>query len=185
MAKKDGRRVEATKEALSEALLDMLEKVPLRQIRVQELCRRAGINRTTFYNHYGSPEDLLEEIGEGFLEDISVRLSPADPCRPESVTEQTAAVLGYLEEHPALSRLLLNNTALLSLGEKLLALPKITDLLQASMAGCTDPVMREAVILFALEGSRRLLQDWLTREDRLPPREEAALILEVAGRVCR
>ena len=51
-----------TKQLLQNAFLKLLKTVSLHAISIRELCKEAGINRTTFYNHYGSQYDLLDDI---------------------------------------------------------------------------------------------------------------------------
>lgn len=45
----------------NEALLKLLEKKPFEYITVSELCKEAGVNRSTFYLHYENTVDLLNE----------------------------------------------------------------------------------------------------------------------------
>ena len=49
---------------MDEALLIILEKKEFEFITVKEICEKAGVNRTTFYLHYESMEDLLIETIE-------------------------------------------------------------------------------------------------------------------------
>ena len=44
-----------------EALLYLLEKKDIEYITVSEICTKAGVNRSTFYVHYESINDLIEE----------------------------------------------------------------------------------------------------------------------------
>lgn len=46
-------------ESLSEALLQLMERKPLREINVSELCEKAGVSRVSFYRNYTSMEDIL------------------------------------------------------------------------------------------------------------------------------
>ena len=46
---------------MNEALLLLLEKKEYEFITVKEICEKAGVNRSTFYLHYESIEDLLME----------------------------------------------------------------------------------------------------------------------------
>ena len=46
---------------MNEALLLLLEKKEYEFITVKEICEKAGVNRSTFYLHYESIDDLLEE----------------------------------------------------------------------------------------------------------------------------
>lgn len=46
---------------LDEALISLLETKDLEYITVKEICRQAGVNRSTFYLHYETIADLAEE----------------------------------------------------------------------------------------------------------------------------
>ena len=46
---------------MNEALLILLEKKEYEFITIKEICEKAGVNRSTFYLHYESIDDLLEE----------------------------------------------------------------------------------------------------------------------------
>jgi AcrR family transcriptional regulator len=49
---------------MNEALLILLENKEFEFITVKEICSKAGVNRSTFYLHYDSIEDLLIETIE-------------------------------------------------------------------------------------------------------------------------
>lgn len=49
---------------MDEAFLDLLAEKDLEFITVKEICRRAGVNRSTFYLHYETLGDLLDECCE-------------------------------------------------------------------------------------------------------------------------
>ena len=49
---------------MNEALIALLEKKNYEFITVKELCEKAGVNRSTFYLHYETMEDLLSECIE-------------------------------------------------------------------------------------------------------------------------
>ena len=46
---------------MDEALIALLEKKGFEYITIKELCAEAGVNRSTFYLHYETMMDLLEE----------------------------------------------------------------------------------------------------------------------------
>lgn len=46
---------------MDEALIELLEKKSFEYITVKEICEKAGVNRSTFYLHYETVGDLLEE----------------------------------------------------------------------------------------------------------------------------
>ena len=51
----------ATAGRMDEAFLAMLEEKDFAYITVKEICERAGVNRSTFYLHYETVNDLLTE----------------------------------------------------------------------------------------------------------------------------
>ena len=50
-----------TSERMDEALFSLIEKKDLEFITVKEICEKASVNRSTFYLHYESIGDLLDE----------------------------------------------------------------------------------------------------------------------------
>lgn len=59
---KEDLRVSRTKQQLKDALLSILRIKPISRITVTELCRKAGLNRNTFYSHYRSPSNCLTKL---------------------------------------------------------------------------------------------------------------------------
>ena len=51
-----------TAQLMKESLLLLLEKKDIEFITVKEICEKAGVNRSTFYLHYDSIDDLFEEV---------------------------------------------------------------------------------------------------------------------------
>lgn len=46
---------------MNQALIEILSKKDYEFITIKELCKKAGVNRSTFYLHYDSIDDLLKE----------------------------------------------------------------------------------------------------------------------------
>ena len=51
------------------ALISLLKKKPFEYITVSEICKTAGVNRSTFYLHYETVGDLLDETTRYLLDD--------------------------------------------------------------------------------------------------------------------
>ena len=184
MEQKENQRIMLTKQLLKNALLKLLKTVPLHAISIRELCKEAGINRTTFYNHYGSQYDLLGDISQCYLDSIAERLESADSSDRESVHRRVTMVLEYIAENVELSILLMNNNIDPGFAERIFSLPEIGDLLETALVNCQDETKRKATISFVIHGSYKLLQDWINEEKRLPPKEQAEMMLALAQRVC-
>ena len=56
---------------MNQALIELLNKKDYEFITIKEICKKAGVNRSTFYLHYDNVEDLLletiENINKNFL----------------------------------------------------------------------------------------------------------------------
>ena len=55
-------RKKTTTDKIKHALTEMLDTMPIDDISATALCTHAGINRATFYYHYNSVQDVVEEI---------------------------------------------------------------------------------------------------------------------------
>lgn len=69
-------RVRYTKMVLQQALLEILPGKHIDRVTVKELCEKAGVNRGTFYLHYSTPNDLLREIEQQFIDENMIRFDP-------------------------------------------------------------------------------------------------------------
>lgn len=81
-----------TAEKMDKAFLELLQKKDLSFITVKEICQRAGVNRSTFYLHYETISDLLEEsleyMNNKFLETFKDRqsvLPEIESCSPDEL----------------------------------------------------------------------------------------------------
>lgn len=66
---KNNQRIRLSKLMLKEALIKLLsEKKSIDKITVRSICEIAELNRSTFYAHYSTPEELLKEIEDEIIE---------------------------------------------------------------------------------------------------------------------
>lgn len=64
---KEDRRTRYTKNIIKDTLLELMHQKPFDKITVTELCRKAEINRGTFYLHYVDIYAVLDELEEDAL----------------------------------------------------------------------------------------------------------------------
>ena len=70
IANENDRRTRYTKKMIKDAYLELLDELPPAKITVTELCRRADINRGTFYLHYEDLPRVMEELENVVYEEI-------------------------------------------------------------------------------------------------------------------
>ncbi|MFU2206025.1 TetR/AcrR family transcriptional regulator [Streptococcus pluranimalium] len=64
------KRVIKTKKAIKDAFVTLRQDKPIEKIYVENLCREALINKSTFYRYYTDIYDLVEQLQEEALEPI-------------------------------------------------------------------------------------------------------------------
>ena len=92
-----------TASLMDEALLLLLEQKEFNAITVKEVCQKAGVNRSTFYLHYESMNDLLEEtvgmINDRFKESLS-SVPTDDPSKVVLTSERyLRPYLNFIKEN--------------------------------------------------------------------------------------
>ena len=72
MAKRAAKYETRTEQRIKDALLKLLANKPLADITVSELAREAHVSRSTFYEHFGNPDDVYDVL----MAEISAEMSP-------------------------------------------------------------------------------------------------------------
>lgn len=59
---KEDLRITKTKKLLYETLISLMEEKSFEEIKVSDICKKALINRSTFYSHYSDKYELFMEL---------------------------------------------------------------------------------------------------------------------------
>ena len=157
---------------LDKALLSLLEKKSFEYITVSDLCKEAGVNRSTFYLHYENTSDLLMEttqyVLDGFLSyfnmDAEAEINKLKEC---DKTDLIFIRNEYL--HPYLKYIKDNQKIFISV----LSRPtefKFESIFQRLFDNVLDPVLdrfgyppgeRKYVLMFYLNGITAIITEWL------------------------
>ena len=84
--RKPDRRVQRTRELLSEALMSLILEKGYDALTVQDIADRANVSRATFYLHFKDKEDLLfismEAVYDDLVEDLAETMPPGAQTDP-------------------------------------------------------------------------------------------------------
>lgn len=176
------KRNTETKEKVHNALLTKLEMMDINRITILELCILAGINRTTFYNHYSSQFDVLNEIIQEYLENTSI-LIQTKLKEGSNFKECFVEALRYIRENTRFLKLLFssNNLYLLSL-LKDVSLPHFDQMIVQRAPREWSIEKKKASAVFVLHGVIGILVDWIRSGCIQSEEEEADLILSILGK---
>lgn len=77
-------------ERLCEAALRELERVGFNGMRIEKICRQAGLSRPTFYAHFPSKDAVVSELLARFMDGIASGLAERTkaPCDLEGVVDE-------------------------------------------------------------------------------------------------
>jgi len=64
------KRIINTKNKLTATFFELLNKKKIKDITVLELCKKANINRTTFYKYYKDIDDLALKVEDDLMDDL-------------------------------------------------------------------------------------------------------------------
>lgn len=96
----DARQIRS-RTALAAAILELATERPVDSLTVSEVAERAGVHRSTFYEHASSPVELLQSVLRTELDDIRLHylaeVGEADVAA--AVTAVTEAVLQHVDRY--------------------------------------------------------------------------------------
>ena len=175
--KKENQRIILTKRLLQEGLLRLLEVKNLDQISVTELCREAGINRATFYNHYDSPLALLGDIESGIREDLE-KIATVPNCVEDSINHLEKMCI-YMKENVDILRIL--NRCHLD-NELAYTFERISKHPITSRTHDLDSDSLYLISTYVFTGCYFMVREWLMNNIDKTPREVAELAASIINK---
>ena len=152
------RRVRMTKRLMKDALLELLEKTELSNISVTAVCEAADVNRSTFYNYYTCPSDLLREIERDVVDRIPSPPPVLDHQGEEQLLQATTDFFDYVKKNDRVFRILFSESANYDFSSRLV------DLLCSQFIpsiGNTDEVSSRFMQRYIANGTVGMLREWL------------------------
>ncbi len=181
-------RIIRTKEAIREALVDLIEEKGFDAITVKDITTRAKINRSTFYAHYQDKFDLITKYEEEIVHEMTSFAKQKLPdiiAELENNTQHAApfhlAVLlfEFLDEHSAFLKAVLGPKGDLSF------LTKLKETIWITMFGNTHtPLVNEDRLLvpsrylvsYIASAHIGVVQQWLNSGRKESPQEMARIL---------
>lgn len=108
------RRIRKTKQSLNEALFNLLDRKPFKQITITDIVQEADVNRGTFYKHYREKEDLLDNIIQEVLADL--KSAYQDPYLQtnhfsvQALTPSMIKIFDHVYSHQTFYKQVINST---------------------------------------------------------------------------
>ncbi|MFC5831529.1 TetR/AcrR family transcriptional regulator [Nonomuraea insulae] len=182
------RRVRRTQAALARALIQLVEEQDLPRISVADVAERAGVSRSTFYDHYRDVHELAEAACTAMIDRLMASLpspGPRSQALAPEVTQSLTAFFASLAEHAGLYRALLGPQGSARVVDHIRrrAAAEVHDRLRAAVtsgelpehAGTPLDMPHDVPAAFTAGALIGVASDWLQRGCPRPPAEMAAL----------
>ena len=177
----------STAEKMDSALMEILKTKSFEYITVSEICKKAGVNRSTFYLHYENTRDLLEETIRNMTDNFVSYFVPDGKISPINFEESQKDKLVFISEEylmPYLSYFKENRKIFLTVFEngKLFGFEETYEKLFNNIF---NPILdvfkypeseRKYVMAFYLNGINSIMIEWI-KEDCVKPEKEVVKII--------
>ena len=174
---------------MSDALLDLLKTKPFAYITISEICKKAGVNRSTFYLHYENTADLLAETGQRLLDDFRSYFMVDTVALTAHFADCEEKELNFITEeylHPYLSYIRDNRHVFATILKHANSF-HFDAVFQRLFQHVFDPILhrfgypaeeRKYVMMFYLSGINALVLEWLKDGCRKSIEEVSHIIRE-------
>ncbi|NYI04656.1 TetR/AcrR family transcriptional regulator [Allostreptomyces psammosilenae] len=165
--------------ALEAALRELIAQRPLSRISVSDVTKHAGVNRSTFYEHYADVADLAASACTAVFDELVAAtptgdrdLPPGDGAPPGS---RLADLFSHVAEHAPLYRALLGEDGSARVHNHLLR--RFTRAVHAARATARDePAVYDPAAAFVAGALLGVIVDWLEHDRPVTPGELGAAL---------
>lgn len=175
-------RGQRTQQLIENTFLELLRDMCAARITVTQLCRRAGINRSTFYKHYLDVPDLHSRMEDQVLQDFEEFLKSTAVPGTDKYRSVLLQMLHYMQQNGGRFYLLCSANAGSELPARTFQLINeyAFPLMREKMPGVEE---QKAALLyrFLTRGCGALLVDWLRDGGSMDVQELADFILRLSG----
>lgn len=178
---KTDRRVLYTKMFLKEALLELMKEKAIDKITPTELCRKANINRNTFYTHYYTPRDVLTEVEADFSAQIIESLSSQFTDEDIEISQMLKEICRIVYAQKDFCKVLLSENGDAAFFENVISAgkPVVTDGWRSEGVSLDDDEM-DMLFAFIVNGSIALIKKWAASDMTEQPEKIAAMLEQIS-----
>lgn len=153
------RRIQKSRQAIMDALIELMAKKDFEKITINEIADKANVNRGTIYLHYADKYALLHECVEISLTALDESCIP-DPANPESAKESIIKTFQYMENHSFLYTTLLKGSGIPTFRNQLTKMMHQKIELNIDMNGSHGDIPRDILVHFFASAAASLIEWW-------------------------
>lgn len=158
---------------MQQALFKLLDKKEFNEIGIAEICKVAGVNRSTFYDHYQNTADLLQEAVNGSIADFTKQFGNLDITHSKAINEDSNILasekylvpyLEYVKQNKIMFRAYNNNPHTFSSNtyDDILIKNIFTPIYKKN--GVYDDTVIMYMSKYFLAGVNKIISEWVNRD---------------------
>lgn len=155
----ENQRIRLTKKMLKDALIVLLENKNINEITITELCKKAQINRVTFYKYYNIPNDVLKEIKDEMFDSMNQIIS-----NYQKDNSHLISALEYLKDNRNILIVLINNISSKEIEDSLFYLRDVKKILLNRIPQTYKKIDIENLYQFICYGSYSIITQWIKND---------------------
>lgn len=160
---------------MNQALIELLNKKEFEYITIKEICEKAGVNRSTFYLHYETINDLLSEcientnkqFNECFNKNTKKFIEKIKSCPNEELIlispEYLTPYLNYIKENKVIHQVAVKYPLIMNSNEKFFALNQNIFKPIFDRFGI-DEKTEHYMIAYYLNGITAIINEWIKND---------------------
>lgn len=176
MPQETDRRARRTRQTLRRGLIRLLAQKPVEQISVRELTELCDLNRGTFYLHYSSVPQLLEEMEQEVLDEMDQVLADMEPPGVSPMKSALTRAFAFLSERADFCSVMLRQGGNRPFILRVQQVVRARCLPQWMQVAGGSSVQLEYYLSFVLAGSIGIIERWVEGGLRESPAQMAALL---------
>lgn len=175
--KQEDRRIRKTKKLLKESLIELMNEKKVKDITIKDITERADLNRGTFYLHYLDIYDLLSQIEDEIITNLTALLKTFNETQTLSSYELLEQLFNYLYENKEIFRVLLYTNSDTQFLNKLQTLIKTMGLYTLqNVYKDSQPIVYTYFLSFISSGVIGMVEHWFENGMTLTPSEMASML---------
>lgn len=169
------KRVTETNGKLKTALFELMKKKSINSITPTDICKKAGVNRNTFYYHYKNPEDLLDTISQDLYNSIEDNVRDND-----DLDDVMLKICKTMQKNKSLCKALLggnSNDFFMNRVMKIIKKHNIDKLSRENRE--LSELQKEMISDFTIAGALSILTTWIKYDMEESPENISKMIVKL------
>ncbi|MDZ4992546.1 TetR family transcriptional regulator [Clostridium perfringens] len=172
---KGNRRTLYTKKVIKESLIELLKTKEIHQVTVTDICKKADINRGTFYTHYKDAFDLFQSMEDELFDQILKYIKEIPVEEYNSLL--LLKVLELIKENKDLCKVLFCNQRDSSILNRILNIANQIDVDQLfNNPNLINKTIANYYMRYSVGGCISIIETWLENDLPESPREIVQII---------